>query len=155
MLTNNPRPQPGIQDAGNTSRILVFLGIFRFRSRKNHLQAEVFPARKSLISDIPGFLAADWVHSLTFLTMYYQEYRIFLQPLSKRFEPAGSATFNFPDPQFSQIRILPLMLSTKHHYFNEFLQQPQQQTKSLGNKNTEVQLNVNIHKFKKNFDQFF
>jgi hypothetical protein len=55
MLTNNPRPHPGIQEviliklflAGNTSGISVFLGIFRFRSGKNHLQAEVFPARKS------------------------------------------------------------------------------------------------------------
>jgi hypothetical protein len=62
--------------------VLVFLNIpilypGKFLLRQNYSRprsfnppkAEVFPARKSLISDIPGFQAGDRDHLLTFLTV--------------------------------------------------------------------------------------
>jgi len=49
--------------ARNTSGISGLPEIFRSRSGKDPSKAEVFPARKILISDIPGFPAGDRDHS--------------------------------------------------------------------------------------------
>jgi hypothetical protein len=44
--------------------------VFPARNSKSSYRADIFPVRKSLISDIPGFPAGDGDHSLTFLTVW-------------------------------------------------------------------------------------
>jgi hypothetical protein len=74
ILTSDP-----LFPAGNISGISEFLKFFTFdpgKRQKNSrlgrlsfLKAEVFPARKILISDIPGFPAGDRDRWLIFLTV--------------------------------------------------------------------------------------
>jgi hypothetical protein len=69
MSTRDPHHQLGIPVVSLIKLLMTanifetgFLGIFS-------MHAEVFPARKSLISDIPIFPDVDGDHSLTFVTV--------------------------------------------------------------------------------------